>query len=178
MKFEYFREILTYGPRSKWMSLDPPTYEQSDQGFKDCISAYYAEYSEQLDTRDVLIKSLRTRRFLKPADVSVDAHKERIETLCRYANKLQGTEALLTEGSNRSILFGSFPQKWKTKFIMSGKEVSSCNTKDIIRFMKICKQVADVEDGRNKGNKQGKRKGNDEDTDSKKGRGKSRYKKG
>ena len=71
-------------------------YEQNDQGYRDYLSAYYAEYSEQLDTRDIIIKSLRMKRFLKHVDVSVDTHKERIETLSRYTtNKLHKEPKLL-----------------------------------------------------------------------------------
>jgi len=56
-----------------------------------------------------------------PVDVSVDTHimKELQLFACRYANKLQGTEAPLIEDSKHSILFEFFPQKWKTSFIKS-----------------------------------------------------------
>ena len=34
-KFEYFRKILDHGPRTKWMSLNPASYQQDEVGFKD-----------------------------------------------------------------------------------------------------------------------------------------------
>jgi len=83
----------------------------------------------------------------------VDTHKERIETLCRYAaNKLQGTGALLTDGGDkRSILFGSFPQAWKIRFIRSGIVVTSCEDSEITNFMKISEGLADADEATKKG---------------------------
>ena len=45
-KFEYFRKLLDHDPRAKWMSLNPPTeFLQDEDGFKDCLSDYYARYA-------------------------------------------------------------------------------------------------------------------------------------
>ena len=165
MKFKYFIEILNYEPRAKWMKLNPSSYEQDDQGFKDCLSAYYAEYSKQSNARDKLIKSLRTSRFFMPIEGTVKAHYARIETLFRYANKLQGTEARLTEKSKNIILVKSFPKKWKSRFIKSldekGKEGATCN--EMISFMIWQQQLSDIENWRKKTG--WKRKASNEDTE-------------
>jgi len=104
----------------------------------------------------------------------VDEHQERIENLCRYANKLHGTGDLLAEGDKLDILFESFPQKWKTSFILSGKIPLSANESVIIEFMKVAKGIADTDDSKRIG-KKGKRKIDDEDE--KKGKN-NRYMKG
>ena len=117
------------------MSLNPETYPQDEDGFKDCVKKFYTKYSSQVNTRDILIKSLRSKRVLKPNDVSVDEHQERIENLCRYANKLHETGAPLAEGDKLDILFESFPQKWKTSFILSGKIPTNSNESVIIEFI-------------------------------------------
>ena len=45
---------------------------------------------ERTDTRKAKAdKALRLRRILKHVNVSVDAHQEQIETLCRYAKDEQ-----------------------------------------------------------------------------------------
>ena len=101
-----------------------------------------------LDKRDVFTKSLRTRCVLKPLDVSVDTHQERIEALCRYAKKLHGTGALLTECDKCSILFRSFPAARKIMFIRSDKEPANCEETEIITFMKREKTISDKEDAK------------------------------
>ena len=86
--FLYFKKILEQNARNKWDSLEPETYPQDQDGFKDCVKKFYKKYSSQVNTRGILIKSLRSKKVMKPIDVSVDEHQERIENLCRYANKL------------------------------------------------------------------------------------------
>ena len=167
--FLYFKKILEQNARNKWDSLEPETYPQDQDGFKDCIKQFYKKYSSQVNTRGILIKSLRSKKVMKPIDVSVDEHQERIENLCRYANKLHGTGAPLQKGDKLEILFESFPTKWKNSFILSGKVPSETDESVMIEFMKINKGINDGEE-----KKKGKRKTDDDD----KKKGKNRWKKG
>ena len=132
------------------MSLNPETYPQDEDGFENCVKKFYTKYSSQVNTRDILIKSLRSKRVLKPDDISEDEHQERIENLCRYANKLHGTRAPLAEGDKLDILFEIFQQKWKTSFILIGKIPTNSNESVIIEFMKIAKGIADADDSKRK----------------------------
>ena len=62
-KFLYFnKKVLEQNPRNKWMSLNPETYPQDEDGFKDCVKKFYTKYSSQVNPRDILlIKSLRSK---------------------------------------------------------------------------------------------------------------------
>jgi len=74
--FLSFKTVLEQNPRNKWMSLNPETYPQDEDRFENCVKKFYTKYSPQVNTRGILIKTLRSKRILKPVDVSVDELQE------------------------------------------------------------------------------------------------------
>ena len=134
-KFEHFKSVFEHEPRAKWAKLDPTnTCVQDEDGFNDCVSNYYAKYASVKDARDVFIKYLEGKHVAKRDDVSIEEHVERIETLCRYANKLHGTGSLLLDANKKAILFHSFPEAW-TDTINRGAAHFSDMEEDIIQAM-------------------------------------------
>ena len=36
-KFLYFKKVLEQNPRNKWMSVNPGSYPQDEDGFENCV---------------------------------------------------------------------------------------------------------------------------------------------
>ena len=135
-KFEHFKTILEHGPRTKWAKLDPDgSYTQDEAGFNSCMSNYYKSYASAKDARDVFIKYLESTKVSKREDVSIEEHVERIDTLCRYANKLHGTGALLLDATKKTILFDSFPESWTETISRGALHYSEMDEQEIITQM-------------------------------------------
>jgi hypothetical protein len=64
-----------------------------DLVFRDFLTAE----SGSLNPRDDLIAYLATDECKKPRKINVRSHANRIETLCLYANRLEGVKAILTD---------------------------------------------------------------------------------
>ena len=79
------------------------------------------KHAEHENPRDVLIDFLRSDRCHKVRSISVGDHVLRIETLCQYANELEGTEPELQEAQIKRIVFDSFPRDWKSAFLLHNK---------------------------------------------------------
>jgi len=135
-KFTHFKTVLEHGPRNKWKTLEPDTnYTQDEDGFKECISAFYLKYAAAKDARDVFIKYLESSKVAKREDVTIDAHVERIETLCRYANRLHGTGSLLLDANKKAILFHSFPETWTDTINRGAVHFSDMKSEEIVQAM-------------------------------------------
>ena len=100
------------------------------------------KHAEHEDPGDVLLEYLRSDRCHKLRSVSVGDHVSRIETLCDFANRLAGTEPELTEDQIKKIAFNSFPDDWKSTFLLHNRLTE--NTLDeVVEFMSRMKQTAD-----------------------------------
>ena len=103
------------------------------------------KHAEHENPRDVMIDFLRSNRCNKPWSMSVGDHVSRIETLCQYANELEGTEPELQEGQIKRIVFDSFPREWKSTFLLHNR-LTDKTLDEVIEFMSKMKATADSAD--------------------------------
>jgi hypothetical protein len=106
-------------------------------------------YAENTNPRDIMFAYLRTE-IRKPHNVDPGAHASRVETLCRLSNRLQGTEAELTEIQIRKLVFETFPAIWQTEYYKSQREFATDTIQGIIGYMNLCKGSADTDEERRK----------------------------
>ena len=62
---------------------------------------FVQRYSGSKHPRDILLKYLKSSHCVKPLNVDPKSHASRIEVLCSYINRLQGTEPDLNKTTIR-----------------------------------------------------------------------------
>jgi hypothetical protein len=113
--WDQFEDVLDIGARSKWSNLiiGIADNQRTCARFLACVSTLIQMYAENTKPRDIMFAYLRTE-IRKPRNADPGAHASRVETLCRLSNRLQGTEAELTEIQIRKLVFETFPSIWQT----------------------------------------------------------------
>jgi hypothetical protein len=82
--------------------------------FDQYIGWYVVLYAQDENPRDILIKYIKSDECRsKPQKTDTRDHTSRIETLCWYANQLDGTEQELNEEQIRKIISEYFPKTWQ-----------------------------------------------------------------
>jgi hypothetical protein len=110
------------------------------------------------------------KTFVKPPDVEVREHHDRITELCQFADLLPGSTAPLTDEEIKNIFFNSFPMTWKEEYLDIGPDIETKSIMQVKQWMERKKRRADkdrssnkkrksqdVEKGDKKGNKSNKR---------------------
>lgn len=140
--FDNFEDILADNAEEEWDNLTSGI-EEADRTvprFDQTIRSFYLKYSDN-EARDTMFKYIRT--LTKPRDVEPAIHADRMETLIRYANQLNGTEPRLTDDQKKNIIFDTFPVKWKQNYIRSGRAVATDELADIVQYMGNEKSFSD-----------------------------------
>ena len=75
-------------------------------------------------------------------------HASRIETLCHYANRLQGMEPQLNNDQIKKLVFESFPGSWQDDYRKSHQDFANDSIADIVGYMTLCKAISDKEEER------------------------------
>ena len=112
--FDNFEEILQGSAERKWNTLVAPlaNNQRTVARFNLVMEEFYLRYCGN-EARNTGIRYLRSEAVRKPRNSTPRQHQERIETLWRYTNRLPGQEPPLTEAQLKTILFDSFPRRWK-----------------------------------------------------------------
>ena len=75
------------------------------------MEAFILHIAEDPQAKESVVAAVGGNKpFLKPADVSVRAHQERIAVLCHYVNLLLGTRGELSPAESR-IFFSTLSQR-------------------------------------------------------------------
>ena len=82
---------------------------------------------------------------MKPKDVEVEDHADRIDTICTYIDLLPGNHNILTDMEKKSLLFNSFPKTWRLEFTLNWNNPELASEKEIKDFMEKKKEMADKE---------------------------------
>ena len=83
---------------------------------------------------------------MKPKEVDIEDHADRIDTICTYIDLLPGNHNTLTDMEKKSLLFNSFPKSWRLEFTLNRNDPELASEKEIKDFMEKKKEMADRED--------------------------------
>jgi hypothetical protein len=149
--WDQFEDVLDIRARSKWSNLiiGIVDNQRTHARFLACVSTLIQKYAENTNPRDIMFAYLRTE-IRKPRNIDPGAHASRVETLCRSSNRLQGTEAELTEIQIRKLVFETFPSIWQTEYYKSQREFATDTIQGIIGYMNLCQGSADTDKERRK----------------------------
>ena len=149
----YWPDILDPVSRRKWrQSVDRiVAANRTTERFKEEFNRFVTHYSNSASPRnDLLIRYLLSDECRKPRKVSPDDHATRMESLCLYANRLEGLEAELTENRISMIIFNSFPEPWKRDFKIGRGRPENVNRNEIMEYMNLRKTYADADETKHK----------------------------
>jgi hypothetical protein len=96
--------------------------------------------------RDHIIEYMKSDSCKKPRKITVRDHSRRMQALMKLANEAEGTESQLNEAKFNKILLNSFPNEWKTAFIVGGGNISTMSTEDLINHFSEVKIEYDNKD--------------------------------
>ena len=89
----------------------------------------------------------------KPRDVDPGAHVTCGKLMCKYVNHLQGTHQELTEEETKKLIFETFPVHWQQDDKKATRPLATETIPKMVEFMKLCKDVSDVDERRHHGKK-------------------------
>ena len=75
-----------------------------------------------------------TRAHHKP-EVTVEDHVDRTDTLCHHIDMLPGAREKPTDLERKSMLFNTFPKKWRDEFTLLRTDPEAASECDITDFM-------------------------------------------
>ena len=88
---------------------------------------------------------LGSQECIKPKDNEVLDHQNRMKTLMRYADRLNGMAPKPTDSSNLKLVFKSFHTSHAMNYkLMGNKFTAATKLEDIIDFMKLQKHNQDM----------------------------------
>jgi hypothetical protein len=142
-------EVLDDVAEQKWTSISDRYPTKDDDTFKEALEELIISYAGHPEPRDILkeyIKSEDCSR--KPRNVDPDTHASKIETLCRFANRLTGNEPEYDDETTKKAIFESFPEKWQREYLKSGRRFIADEISEIVAYMNLIKGMADEDDDR------------------------------
>ena len=158
----YWPDVLDPVARRKW-NQNTDRIAEADRTRDRFIVEFnrlVTHYSNSASPRDDLVRYLLSDECKKPRKVTPDDHATRIETLCLYANRLEGLEAELTEERITMIIFNSFPEPWKRDFKIGRGRPETATRSAIMEYMNLRKTYADADEAKHKKRKNEKNETN------------------
>ena len=119
--------------------------------FDQKLDAFVQQYAKAQEPRYMFIMYIK--KCKKPRDVDPRAHVMWIELMCKYAIHLQGTHQELKEEEIKKLIFETSPiclqqDNKKAKWPLPMEIIT-----EMVEFMKLCKDVSDVDERRHNGKK-------------------------
>ena len=148
----YWPDVLDPVARRKWrQNVDgiAPVDRTIDR-FRAEFSRFVTHYSNSATPRDDLIRYLQSEDCKKPRKINPDEHATRLETLCLYANRLEGLEAELMENQITMIIFNFFPEPWKRDYKIGRGHPETAQRNEILEYMNLQKTFADADKTKHK----------------------------
>ena len=88
-----------------------------------------------------MIKYVSSKGCYKREETDNDVHAARVESLCRYANRLQGTNPVMGEELIKKTVFESFPVPWQDSYRMSRSVLANDTITQLVEHMNLCHAV-------------------------------------
>ena len=162
---EKFVTCLGNKARDRWGKLEATRPENTFQPteWEEAKKEWIKVYVKDRNAKETIIYAWSsTRAYHKPIEVSVEDHVDRIDTLCHHIDMLPGArEEKLTDLERKSMLFNTFPKKWRDEFTLFRTDPETASEHDIIDYMEKKKELTDHEQSK-KTKAEGKKKKMDE----------------
>ena len=130
-----FLTVLGPNPRATYSNLVTDTNIEAgtdemnpfEGDFSKAITAFISRIVEDPQAKDSTLAAFGDgRSFVKPPEVTVKDHHERIMALCNYVDLLPGIRVdKLNREEKRNIFFNTFPSSWKESFKRSAHDVTT-----------------------------------------------------
>jgi len=142
--WDAFEDVLDTTAESKWSNIihGVAVVQQMRARFNACVARLVSQCAQGDNPRDVLMEYIK-EECKKPRKVDPGVHASRVETLCRYANRLQGTTTQLTEEQIKKLIFESFPDTWQNDYLKSHRQLVNDTIDQVVGYMNLCKSIAD-----------------------------------
>ena len=123
--------------------------------FTKAVTAFIARIVEDPQAKDSTLAAFGDgRSFVKPPEVTVKDHHERIMALCNYVDLLPGIRVdKLNRNEKRNIFFNTFPSSWKESFKRSAHDVTTSTVQTIKEWMSMQKRDVDKDQKRKREHK-------------------------
>ena len=136
--------------RDQWAKLIKNRGEDfplTAEGWIDAKSEWILEYAKDSKAKDSIISAwTSTSNYMKPKEVDIKDHADRVDTICTYIDLLPGNHNILTDMEKKSLLFNTFLKTWKAEFTLNRNGLELASEKEIKDFMEKKKELADKED--------------------------------
>ena len=166
-----FPTILGASARTKWRAMlrdlgpnpfpGPRTRHDPDQTtpWEKARLAFIQYWVEDPRARETILASFidNSRRFIKPAEVEVRDHEDRISLICDYIDMLE-KDKILDRQERTNIFFNTFPRSWKEEFQDTAKDIATASTRVVREYMTRKKKKLDREHTSNERKKEKKEK--------------------
>ena len=145
-----FMNCLGSKARDQWAKLiknQGEDFPLTEEGWTEAKTEWILEYAKDSKAKDAIISAwTSTSNYMKPREVDIKDHSDRIDTICTYIDLLQGNHNILTDLENKSLLFDIFPKTWKAEFTLNWNNQELASEKKIKDFMEKKKELANKED--------------------------------
>ena len=136
--------------RDRWAKLiknGGEDFPLTAEGWTDAKSEWTLEYAKDSKAKDAIISAwTSTINYMKPKEVNIEGHADRVDTICTYIDLLPGNHNILTDMEKKSLLFNTFPKTWRAKFTLNQNDPELASEKEIKDFVEKKKELADKED--------------------------------
>lgn len=142
--FAAFQQCMTDTAESRWMNVvnnNIPPPPRTIPMFRHVFSLFLKRYCTPMGC-DHMVDYLKSTNVTKPHDTSCDEHAERLSTLIHYTNQLPSVIPVIDGAGEKTIIFQSFPLRWKRAYTGVCFFVNN-DTADIIQFMAVQKLQQD-----------------------------------
>ena len=147
--YDNFEELLTDSAEEHWTQItrNTPDAARTVDSFNQHMESFYTKYVDD-KARNIMFKYLPMLK--KPRNAEPAEHVKRMQTLCRYSNKLPGTVPVKSDEEIKELIFDSFPDDWTTQYNRSGRNLQEETMAQVLQFMKDEKNYKDNEDTKRK----------------------------
>jgi hypothetical protein len=151
-KTELFEKVPEVDALLYWNTQIRSDFDEhmSEEAFQSALRKMKVAFGGGEKARDHIIEYMKSDSCRKPKKSTVRDHSRRMQALMKLANEAEGTESLLNEAKFNKILLNSFPNEWKTAFIIGGGNISNMTTEDLINHFSEVKIEYDNKEARNK----------------------------
>ena len=145
-----FMNCLGSNARDRWAKLIKnrgADFPATPQGWNSAKAEWILEYAKDNKAKDAIISAwTSTANYMKPKDINIEDHADRVDTICTYIDLLPGNHNILTDMERKSLLFNTFPKTWRAEFTLNRNDPELASEKEIKDFMEKKKELADKED--------------------------------
>ena len=143
-KWDQWEDVLDTTAQTKWANQirGLTNAQKTNARFTREVTTFVNTYAGSDEARDILLDYIKSTECIKPRKEDCQVHASRIETLCLYANRLEGTRQELNADEIKQAVFSTFPKTWRNDY-KKNRNLHNDSIGDIIEYMNLCKGIAD-----------------------------------